>query len=194
MKNEKLSHKTDRNAFVYYVRLENRKDMEPGELTACGRRLLRQVLHAKYGIKDEPLRIEKMEHGKPYLADYPKIQYNLSHSGDYLVLGLAAMPIGIDIQEKRVTDIDKLGKRIFSVDEYRQFLLSENRQEAFFREWVLKESYVKWTGKGLFREDIRELPMDGWSQFLYIDNQYFCAIRAELPLDVHVEEIRLENE
>ena len=146
------------------------------------------ALEKYYALSREELHFAAGEHGKPYLPDHPEIEFNWSHSGDYIITAVAGVPLGIDIQHMRITDIDKLGKKVFTPEEYRVFLTSGDKQENFFRQWVLKESYVKWTGEGLLR-DMRTLPMDGWYKFLHIDKEYFCAIRAEAPLDIRMEEV-----
>lgn len=181
-----------REAYVLYVWIPNARDLTHEEISRKGKELLKYGLEKKYGVDPKRLILKTGKHGKPYFEGYPfHIHFNISNSGNYVVLILARMPVGIDIQEKRITDIDKLGKKVFSVDEYRKFLASDDKQEEFFRQWVLKESYVKWTGEGLLRRDLKDLPMDGWSQFLLIDMKYFCAVRAGLPLDLRVEEVRL---
>ena len=179
---------SDRIAGVYYLRLAHAKDMTHQEISARGIGLLMYALAKRYGIRREDCVLAKAEHGKPYIQNYPDIHFNISNSGCYIVLAVSPHRVGIDIQEKRVTDIDKLGKRVFSVDDYRKFLASEDRQDRFFREWVRKEAYVKWTGEGLLRS-LRDLPMDGWSQFIYVDGEYFCAIQSDLPLTLEIEEV-----
>lgn len=182
----------EREAFVLYRYLPHAKDLSYAEISQKGRELLAYGIEKYYGKKPEELTLKTGTHGKPYFEGYPDhIHFNISNSGSYVALILARMPVGIDIQEKRITDIDKLGKKVFSVGEYRKFLASDNRQEAFFREWVLKESYVKWTGEGLMRRALKDLPMNGWSQFVLIDMNYFCAVHAGLPLDLRVEEVRV---
>ncbi len=181
-----------REAFVLYQYIPDARKKSHAEISNMGKELLAGGLRKHYGVEPESLVLKTGAHGKPYFEGYPfHIHFNISNSGNYIVLIIARMPVGIDIQEKRITDIDKLGKKVFSVDEYRKFLASNDRQDEFFRQWVLKESYVKWTGEGLLKRDIKELPMDGWSQFVLIDMNYFCAVRAGLPLDLRVEEVRV---
>lgn len=187
-----ISGSKAREAFVLYRYIPHARTLPHKEISEEGRDLLSFGLKRHYGIDPGGLILKTGKHGKPYFEGYPHhIHFNISNSGNYIVVILAGMPVGIDIQEKRITDLDKLGKKIFSVDEYRRFLASDNRQEEFFRQWVLKESYVKWTGEGLLRRDLKELPMDGWSQFVLIDMNYFCAVHAELPLNLSVEEVRV---
>lgn len=174
--------------YILYTRLPETKQDPPisGHQAASG--LLFYALQKYFGIHITDKDLSLGEHGKPYLTDYPNVEFNVSHSGDYAVLALSGVPVGIDIQEKKVMEIDKLGKKIFTPTDYRKFLASSDRQELFFREWVRKESYVKMTGEGLIHT-ISEIDPCGWSRFIYIDNHYYCMICAETPLSLRIEEV-----
>lgn len=112
-------------------------------------------LYGKLLLKDEldlkELNLSYNKYGKPYLKDeYSNTHFNISHSGEWVVIAIDNVPIGIDIQE--VTNIDiKIAKRFFSSEEseYIFSLDEENRIDAFFKLWSLKEAYVKAEGKGL---------------------------------------------
>lgn len=174
-------------AYVLYEHIEHAKDMSHSEISRKGIDLLRLGLDKYFGVTLEEDGIAKGKHGKPYLAFHPEIHFNISNSGKDVIVILSSIPVGIDLQEKKILDLQKLGKRIFSIDEYREFLSSRDQQEDFFRRWVLKESYVKWTGEGLLHE-IKSLPGGGWHQFLLIDRNYACAVHAEIPLALKIEE------
>lgn len=91
------------------------------------------------------------ENGKPYLTDYP-FHFNLSHSGQYVFLGVSGQEIGVDIQKIQQTDELRLAKRFFSGEEYKALedcKDPENRRQMFFRMWTRKEAYGKLTGQGL---------------------------------------------
>lgn len=88
--------------------------------------------------------------GKPYLKDYPEIYFNLSHSGEYVCCAVGDEPVGVDIQE--VVPVKAgLAERFFTEDECRQLkeLTEAQREQLFFRMWSIKESYIKFTGKGM---------------------------------------------
>lgn len=97
-----------------------------------------------------------VENGKPYVKNYPGFHFSLSHSGDYVVLATADIPVGIDVQEESVSDTDKLARRFFSEKENEMLGKiedDEERSHMFFRIWSAKEAYIKMTGYGL-REDL----------------------------------------
>lgn len=139
------------------------------------------------------LKIGRTEHGKPYFEELSDIHFNISHAGEYILAALGSEPLGIDIEKRRKVNFERLGKRIMTDPEYRDFLESEDREEEFFRKWVLMESYVKWTGLGL-AAGMQGLPMNGWGTFLYLDKGYFAALRTEFPAEIVLAEYRRDGD
>ena len=92
------------------------------------------------------LPIYRSERGKPFFAD-SSLQLSISHSGHWWVLGLSALPLGIDVQEKRPARFEALARRFFHPEEVA--FLQQNDFQEFYRIWTAKESYVKLTGSGI---------------------------------------------
>lgn len=97
--------------------------------------------------------IARGTYGKPYLKEYPKFHYSLSHSGEWVVCAADTMPIGIDIQEMKPWKLT-LAKRFYHEEEYNRLLALEgedqDRQtEEFYSMWTAKESAVKLDGRGI---------------------------------------------
>ena len=84
--------------------------------------------------------------GKPYLRDYPGVQFNLSHSGRYGVCALSAFPVGVDVELIRPLRRE-VARRFFTPAE--AAWLDARPEAEFFRLWTRKESYIKAIGKGL---------------------------------------------
>ena len=76
--------------------------------------------------------------------------YNLSHSGDYVICAVSNRPIGCDIEKIKEAPV-KVAERYFakSEAEYLKSLDAETQDEEFFRLWTIKESYTKMNGRGL---------------------------------------------
>ena len=82
------------------------------------------------------------------------VSYNLSHSGNYVMCAYSTRPgamVGCDLEmlgEFR----EKTARRFFCQEEY-AYILKEEREEErrnlFYRFWVLKESFLKATGRGM---------------------------------------------
>ncbi len=119
--------------------------------------VLQKAVRQLYGI-EPPLKIRILNEGKPLLHDYPKIHFNLSHSGNYVVCGIGARPLGVDIQKMAEPNLN-LAKRFFSEPEVTWLfaLPPEKQGQGFYDLWAIKEAYMKYTGKG-FR-----LPMNAFT-------------------------------
>ena len=181
----------DRNkkaAYVYWKKLNDGIRVPREEYSAEGKKLLEKALWDAFGLELQKEEIAVGSCGKPYLVQHPEIHYNISHSGCYVVCAVSGSEVGIDIQEKRVIALDKIGRKIFSPEEYREFLKSEEKQDIFFRQWVRIESYLKWTGEGITRK-LTDLKMDGWHQFLHMNKHYMCAIWSQGPLSIIMREL-----
>lgn len=116
--------------------------------TIIGDYLLDHVLKQRTGKTLKDITLKRNAYGKPYLPDYPFIQFNISHSGKYVVCAVHNQDVGIDIEEIQTFDL-LLAKQLFTVDEYQMILNSNDRNHACYEIWTMKESYTKAIGKGL---------------------------------------------
>ncbi|MBP2664215.1 MAG: 4-phosphopantetheinyl transferase [Firmicutes bacterium] len=111
------------------------------------------------------------DYGKPYLLGRTSINFNLSHSGDWVVCAVDKQPVGIDI-EKIEAHVDlKLADMFFSRQEFAD-ICSVNAFEQparFFRIWTHKESYVKAVGTGLY------MPLKSFTIGISYDSQTVLA-------------------
>lgn len=90
-------------------------------------------------------------YGKPYWNDSEKYDFNISHSGDWVVGVLASSCVGIDVEQIGPLDLS-VAKHVFSGAEL-QIILQKDEEEAkdyFYELWTLKESYIKAIGKGFY--------------------------------------------
>jgi 4'-phosphopantetheinyl transferase len=90
--------------------------------------------------------------GKPALLS-ACLQFNVSHSGDYILVGLNRRhAVGVDVERIR-TDLamEEIAQRFFSPREWRDLsaLPSQERPGGFFACWTRKEAYLKARGDGL---------------------------------------------
>lgn len=121
--------------------------------------LLRRIL----GVTED--QTEKTSFGKPYLKGRKGVFYNLSHSGRYVVLAWGDTEVGVDVQQHdAATDRKALEMLFFAPDEQWYACGDIGR---FYEIWTKKESYLKYTGRGL-RTDLRSfsvLSLEGKLQF-----------------------------
>ena len=190
-----MTCKGKKRVCVFYTYIDERSVADDPRvrtkyISEMGGRLLEYAVSRLYRIGVPELLRSKGEHGKPYFCVPPEIRVNISHSGNLVMCAVSDFEIGIDVQ--KCMNTDRIAKKIMSPDEYEKYLTSPGREDFFFRVWVMKESYVKWTGDGITRE-LSCLPMDGWHQFLNVDHSFASCVWAAIPLEVVVTCVRGED-
>ncbi|MFE2979037.1 4'-phosphopantetheinyl transferase family protein [Streptomyces sp. NPDC059258] len=126
----------------------------------AGRALARWALAPRLGCPPQKVPIGIGRNGRPVLAirggagARPEAtDFNLSHSGDQVVL-VVACGLGVGIDVERLADRENsrpLARRIFSAREQRLLAASDRSAylEQWYRIWTTREAYVKVTGSGL---------------------------------------------
>ena len=111
--------------------------------------LLRYALINDYGMKDERILFDYSIYGKPSLVS-SNLQFNLSHSGKWVVCAVGDSKLGVDVEVVRSLQYQDIYKS-FSLYErnYLESLSSQCKQSSFFKLWTLKESFVKFIGTGI---------------------------------------------
>lgn len=115
--------------------------------------MLRLILGRHMGMRPQDIKFLCAKFGKPYIP-YANIQFNISHSKTYLMIGISdEYSIGVDIEAKFYMHKERHRKMedIFSLEEWKVYhMLSDEEQECFFmRTWVRKEAVCKAVGTGL---------------------------------------------
>lgn len=93
-------------------------------------------------------------HGKPYVKGNPWY-FNISHSGEYLLLVQGQYEVGVDLQNMRPCNFKRLSKKCCTEEEREWILEDVSEQERlnrFYRVWCRKEAYGKYLGCGLTQE------------------------------------------
>jgi len=118
---------------------------------------IRGILASRLGCTPDRIQVARSPLGKPYLPQHPDIQLSVSHSGEWFVCAVSSQPVGVDLQEHTplrgetreyaAQRYSKIARRFFHRQEA-EFVL-EDPQNHFFVVWTAKESYVKFTGKGM---------------------------------------------
>ncbi|MGY3902947.1 4'-phosphopantetheinyl transferase family protein [Aeromonas lusitana] len=143
-----------------------------------GRVLLRRLLADRLHCRPDELMFCTNVHGKPALCSH-QWQFNLSHSGDWLVLALCETgPLGVDIEMGlRRRQTLPLAERFYAESEY-QWLLSlpeQARESAFYRLWSRKEAVLKAQGNGIAAglDKVCFMPEEGWRLDNRLDEQSY---------------------
>src|ERR1700733_12800904 len=89
-------------------------------------------------------------HGKPVLGGSP-VQINLSHTGDTVLIAVASLPVGVDVESGTSGDPLAMSRRFYSAaeGEWVREPGPDGGEERFLRLWVRKEAILKATSEGL---------------------------------------------
>lgn len=119
-----------------YTKLKQEKDkldcLAVGMLTNC--------------CLEDPSELYKDENGCPRLKNGGYI--SISHSGGKSAIAICDRPIGLDLQDHTKRDYMAIAKIVFCDTEKEYLKNSSDTEEAFFKLWCLKESYMKAKGMG----------------------------------------------
>ena len=124
---------------------------DKGKMQSLGVGLLLQLACKEAGLEGADEHIAYGENGKPFLVDFPDVQFNLSHSGERVMCVISPFEVGCDVEIIK-GDRGRLAERFFKPEEsawIKHFDSIESQSEAFYRLWTLKECYMKVTGRGM---------------------------------------------
>ncbi len=88
------------------------------------------------------------KYGKAYISNYKNIYFNLSHSSKIVACAISDREVGIDVELIDPAIDLNIARHYFFNSEYENIIKSKNPADEFFNYWVLKESYMKFTGLG----------------------------------------------
>lgn len=124
------------------TRIENCMNDKEKKLIICTGVLLQGVL-ARFGVSSDA--IGYGPHDKPYIKERGDVFFNISHSGNFVMIAVSGQPIGIDIQ-KPIPYKEALINSLCAMEE--RDLLGQDLVKQLNRVWAVKESYTKLTGEG----------------------------------------------
>jgi 4'-phosphopantetheinyl transferase len=92
-----------------------------------------------------------------------KIRFNVSHSGELILIAISDTEIGVDIERREPSfNYSDILRHSFSEQEINQIEQAADSRDFFFRLWTRKEALCKAGSKGL-DDDLRDIPsLDGW--------------------------------
>lgn len=155
---------------------------------------MRQIMGAQLGVPAAGLRWRTGSHDKPHLLGHDGWHFNLSHSGDWALLGMSPVsPIGVDIEcHKEMRDMAGIVRHQFSLAEQRTYeaLPGGEQTDWFFRIWSRKEACLKALGSGLSVSS-KSFDIDGTQarfDTAVPANGQLCAMTVhDVPLPAHIE-------
>lgn len=119
---------------------ENEKDKK---LSVGSYLLLKKILR-KHLIRYHYYDFKYLDNGKPIIQG-KKIDFSISHSGNYVAVAISKKPVGVDIQEIKDIDFDSR-KFVFDDEDENVYQKSLNKKDVFYSLWVAKEAKFKMDG------------------------------------------------
>ncbi len=95
-------------------------------------------------FKNSEIKLGK--YGKPF-AGNGKF-FNISHSGDYVIIAVSDSEVGCDIETVKDNDFERLGKIVFHENERNILKNTSDKKEYFYQLWTRKEAFIKCLGEG----------------------------------------------
>lgn len=114
----------------------------------AARLLLRAMLSSQLNTTPDSLSFELTENGRPFLHNASELDFNLSHGGDWVVIGLSEKsPIGVDVERNRPLAFwEEISPTITAEDDFVVGLKMDC--ESYLRHWTAKEAALKCLGMG----------------------------------------------
>lgn len=129
------------------IRADRCLSREDAVCCIAAERLLRYAVKTHLG--NQEFALETNAYGKPRIKGNPDFHFNLSHSGNWVVLACGNSEVGIDVENLRMDDKkQRLARRFFTPKE-QDYVFQEEFEKRFFEVWTAKESYLKYLGTGL---------------------------------------------
>lgn len=112
--------------------------------------LVRTEIMKQMHISNSYINFTLNEYGKPSIEGYDNLFFNISHSEDWVICAISNEEVGVDIEKIEKAPIE-VAEHYFDSREYKIIKSKEQEEidEFFYKIWTLKESYIKWIGKGL---------------------------------------------
>lgn len=173
----------ERDRMARYKRLEDRVRF------AVARSALRAILGERVERDPVQLEFEVSAFGRPSLAGFPGVSFNVSHSGERVLIAVSMLrAVGVDIEVANpALDWCALLDAVCAKDEASE--ITDVRE--FYRCWTAKEALLKATGagigagEGLKSIDLANGQIPSGFNFAWLDDfdVYAAALAFGVPAD-----------
>ena len=137
--------------------------------------LLKNILKNKYNINYNDIIVKYNKYGKPFINN---INFNISHSHDYVIVAASDKNIGIDIE--MIRDYNPTSMNLFCTDnEIKYINNNQNKKLAYWKIYTLKEAYFKMLGTNL--SNMKNV------EFNILKNKITCVNNENLKIFVSTE-------
>jgi 4'-phosphopantetheinyl transferase len=171
-------------------KLQKQKNKRSMYNSLLGNLLLIEAFKNKY-TKNVLEDVERTEYGRPFLPIPFEFDFNISHSGSYVVCAIGEGPLGIDIEKLKSINIQPL-KAFFSANEWVELNTSTELDTDVLKLWTKKEAILKADGRGfqipwhqvvIETDTLGYLEKEKWFlQEMNISNEYIANVATTYPI------------
>lgn len=181
----------------------NKYVFEKDKVQAILSELIIRVLYCeKNNVSNNTIVFKCNEFGKPFIENYNKFYFNISHSNDVIVAVIDNEDIGIDVELIQNLS-DDLAKFFCTDNEYKLVLKEDrdHRGKLITLIWSLKEAYLKFLGTGMSKnfKSFDVINKENIDSDICLYNQQYkdytlsVCTKKELELANIIEEIDIEE-
>jgi len=177
---EELLSTEERQRANKYLREQDRIRFIIGH--ACTKKLISRYLN----LEISQVILKSGSNGKPYVSPLHKLNFNLSHSGDWVFIAFGAEKLGVDLEKIAGNFItDALLEQCFHDQELKVIRESSDPTAEFFKFWTRKEAFLKATGIGM---------VDELNQFTCVDeSQVFTFPTLSTEMNWHLKSFLMDQ-
>jgi len=126
-----------------------------------GRIVLRILLGRYLNIAADKIEFD-LTTNKPAIVPADLAKYNLSYSGDYILISISLLETGIDVEKvSSKFDYKDILTSCFTSQETDSVQRDKSSRRSFYTHWTRKEALLKYTGQGII-DDLTAIPsLDG---------------------------------
>lgn len=129
------------------------RHLADAERFVLGRTAVRRIIGRCLGTGPDQVELVADREGKLHLGqDGDRWEFNLSHSGRYVLVAVAwARPVGVDVEQRRPDFPEEIAARCLAPEELADLhsVPAPGRMEVFYALWTRKEAVLKARGLGL---------------------------------------------
>ena len=171
--------------------------------TLLAHAIVKMVLSEELQREPQDIPFKMNEYGKQGLAGEER-QFNITHSGEFILAAIGDKPVGIDVEKNENRDFS-LFRDIWGEGQHAHFELNDCR--SFYKVWTAKESYAKYLGTGL-HSNMEEIILQRDNsiidqgketgiavKYIHLHRDYTCAVcsKEEIESITFVERDKIEN-
>ena len=191
-------------------KIDRYKKKEDAQRSLIGELLVRYILCNKFNLLNEDIVFFEDNYGKPYIHPKFNLNFNISHSAEWIVCAISEYPVGIDIE--KILPIEfSIANHFFSMEEYNALISQDEGKKLtyFYQLWCAKESYIKAVGKGLsisldsftinIYNNLYSIKHNSENSKLYIkeceiDSNYVLVVCSQIEKEInHVQNVHLQS-